>query len=220
MEGYELLQLFHTGEEALQYFKLHLSTIDIILLDILLKGDLNGIETANQMHQFKDVPIIFLTSLKDEATFKKAKTTSPYAYLTKPFDAIDLQRAMELAFQRKEISLSTTQSSVTNESFLVKAGNKLIKLQWNEVAWLSVDGKHTRLNLGIGQGYEVRVPLKELEEQALKHNFFRIQRSIIVNLDFFESFDKKTNEVSIKGVKLPVGRSFRDDFFKKYTLLG
>jgi len=82
--GYEVIGIETRGEEAI----LHASanTPDIILLDINLKGRVNGIEAAIQIQKFKRIPIIYLTANSDEATFTKAKATHPYAFISKPFN--------------------------------------------------------------------------------------------------------------------------------------
>jgi len=160
MEGYSLMHIFDTGEEVLKYCKLHGDDIDLILLDILLDGKWDGIETTKEIRKVRNVPIIFLTSLQDRSTFEKAKEGFPYAYLTKPFDVTDLQRAMELALQHSARQENPKENYFNDDTFFVRVGNKLVKLRWEEIAWLSVDGKYTRLNLGLGRGYEVRLPLK------------------------------------------------------------
>lgn len=98
--GYEVTGLLAKGEEALVHIKS--TKPDIILLDIQLKGDLDGIETAQLMQQEYDIPIIYLTANADEANFNKAKSTRPYAFISKPFKRLDLQRAMELTIARME----------------------------------------------------------------------------------------------------------------------
>ncbi len=98
--GYEVIGLLAKGEEALVHIKSN--TPDIILLDIQLKGELDGIETAQIMQQEYDIPIIYLTANADEVNFNRAKSTRPYAFISKPFKRLDLQRAMELTVARME----------------------------------------------------------------------------------------------------------------------
>ncbi len=82
--------------------------MDIVLLDIHLKGKIDGIETAKQIQQQSNVPIIYLTANADEATFNRAKTTRPAAFISKPFKQLDLQRAIELAICRMDVNETKT----------------------------------------------------------------------------------------------------------------
>lgn len=84
-----------TGIEALNIAKQ--SPPDLVLMDIHLQGNIDGIETARQMQAQHAVPIVFLTADADRLTLDRAKETFPYGYLIKPFDARELEIAMEIA---------------------------------------------------------------------------------------------------------------------------
>lgn len=80
--GYEVAGILPRGEEAIVYVEENRP--DIILLDIHLKGKMDGIEAA-AIFQHKKMPVIFLTVNSDNATFNRAKQTQPTAFITKPF---------------------------------------------------------------------------------------------------------------------------------------
>ncbi|MCY7330237.1 MAG: response regulator, partial [Saprospiraceae bacterium] len=92
--GYEVTGILPRAEEAL----LHLeeNPPDIALLDIQLKGSMDGIALAQILQKDHHIPVIFLTANSDNATFHRAKAARPYAFLAKPFKKTDLQRALEL----------------------------------------------------------------------------------------------------------------------------
>ena len=92
--GYEITAIIPRGEEALVHIKKNRP--DIVLLDIRLKGEIDGIETAQIMQKSFNIPIIYLTANADDSHFNRAKTTNPYAFISKPFKKLDLQRAIEL----------------------------------------------------------------------------------------------------------------------------
>lgn len=96
--GYEVTAIVPRGEDAIRHAQEHKP--DLVLLDINLKGTLDGIETAHQLNRLVGVPIIYVTANTDEATFNRAKETRPYAFITKPIKNIDLQRAIELTISR------------------------------------------------------------------------------------------------------------------------
>lgn len=84
-----------TGKAAIEAFERE--PADLILMDINLRGDIDGIETAQAIHLIKPTPIIYLTAQTDTSTIERVKQTLPAAYLTKPFDEKNLQIAIELA---------------------------------------------------------------------------------------------------------------------------
>ena len=93
--GYYVLNAVATGKDALREVEKCLP--DVILMDIMLKGDLTGIETATLIRQKHDVPIIYLTANADMSTINKAKISLPYGYIIKPFTDKDLQTNIEIA---------------------------------------------------------------------------------------------------------------------------
>ena len=96
--GYEVIGLAATGEEALQ--SAALCQPDLVLMDILLKGDMDGIEVAERLRRDFAVPALFLTAYADPMTLGRAKVTEPYGYLLKPFEIRELHSAIEIALYK------------------------------------------------------------------------------------------------------------------------
>ena len=96
--GYEVVGLAATGEEALQAAALHRP--DLVLMDILLQGNMDGIEVAERLRRNLEVPSIFLTAYADSQTLGRAKVTEPYGYLLKPFEIRELHSAIEIALYK------------------------------------------------------------------------------------------------------------------------
>jgi CheY-like chemotaxis protein len=96
--GYSVPALTTTGEETIQ--KAQEIKPDLIMMDILLKGHLNGIEAAEKIKNLSNTPIIFLTAYADDKTIHQAKLTKPSAYLVKPFEEKDLKASIETALHR------------------------------------------------------------------------------------------------------------------------
>ncbi|TGN18594.1 response regulator [Leptospira idonii] len=89
------------GQAALE--SVDTETYDLVLMDIMLNGDLDGIEVAKIIKQRKDLPIIYLTAYSDESTLDRAKTTEPFGYLIKPFNSRDLYISVEMAIYKSHI---------------------------------------------------------------------------------------------------------------------
>lgn len=99
--GYQVSGSFGKGEDAIQQFEI--IKPEIILMDIILEGDIDGIKTSDILHSKYDVPIIFMTSLIDEDTFERAKITEPFGYIIKPIQDRELQINIEIALFKSKI---------------------------------------------------------------------------------------------------------------------
>lgn len=91
--GYEVVGTAVSGEQALQIFKEKMP--DIVLLDIVVEGNMDGIEVGKVMRQIRPTPLIYLTAYAEK--FEGAKTTYPAAFFTKPYNERDLLNAIDLA---------------------------------------------------------------------------------------------------------------------------
>lgn len=119
-DGYIVVASVSTGEEAIE--KAKSLTPDIILMDIKLKGKIDGIETADIIRRDFQLPVIFLTSYADEETFQRAKNTEPFGYLIKPFENKELNRVVELALYKNKIYQELVETKLRFE-IAIKAGN-------------------------------------------------------------------------------------------------
>ena len=96
--GYEVCASVPSGEEALEKAeKMH---PHLVLMDILLKGEMNGVESAGRIHERFHIPVIYLTAHTDEETLRRAKVTEPYGYILKPFEDRELNVAIEIALYK------------------------------------------------------------------------------------------------------------------------
>ncbi|HMA61527.1 MAG TPA: response regulator [bacterium] len=99
--GYNISGIVSSGEQALQ--KVKNNEVDLILMDIKLKGDLDGIETAKIIHKEHNLPVVYLTAYADEGMMQRAKTTEPYGYLLKPFKEREVQTQIEIAIYKNKM---------------------------------------------------------------------------------------------------------------------
>jgi len=96
--GYAVPATASTGEEAIR--KAELTGADLVLMDIMLKGDMDGIEAAKEIKTRFGIPILYLTAYTDDETLEKAKNTEPAGYISKPFKEEDLHSNIEMALHR------------------------------------------------------------------------------------------------------------------------
>ena len=102
--GYRVLDVADSGDKAIEC-AIGLAP-DLVLMDIKLKGGVDGIEAARQLRDRTGVPIIFVTAFTDEKTLERAKLASPYGYIVKPFHERELRIAIELALYKYQYELS------------------------------------------------------------------------------------------------------------------
>jgi PAS domain S-box-containing protein len=99
--GYLVPPPVASGEMALQ--AVAAGSPDLVLMDIRIQGDLDGIQTAARIRELHGTPVVYLTSHSDETTVSRAKSTGAYGYVLKPFHERDLRIAIEVALQKREI---------------------------------------------------------------------------------------------------------------------
>lgn len=116
--GYQVTAITPSGEEAME--KVAELSPDLVLMDIVLKGEMDGIETAKKIRDAHDIPVVYLTAYSDENTLKRAKVAEPFGYLIKPFEDRELHSAIEVALYKHDMESKLKESekwlSITLES--------------------------------------------------------------------------------------------------------
>lgn len=202
---------------------------DLVLLDIGLRGDTDGIELATQLLARRPVPLIFVTAATDRPTFERARTVGPVAFITKPFDAITLQNAVELALY----NFATQNDPVpnlapkpepgtdllVNNAFFLKERAGLVKVPYAEVLYVEADDKYAMLVLASGRRYPLRVSLKDVARLLEKQRFVQIHRSCVINAQHLESLSPADSTVQVAGRTLQLGRSYKEELLRRLHLI-
>jgi CheY-like chemotaxis protein len=97
--GYTVAGMAASGEDAVELARRILP--DLVLMDIVMPGKMNGIEAAKIITGELDIPVVFVTSYADDAIIEKAKSVRPYGYIVKPFNELEIKAAIEVALFRK-----------------------------------------------------------------------------------------------------------------------
>ena len=113
--GYEVPYVASSGEEAIK--KALEIMPDLILMDIILKGETDGVEAASRIKSL-DIPVIYLTAHSEESTIEKAKLTEPYGYIIKPYEHTELKYAIELALYKHKTEIKLKESEKQYRSIL------------------------------------------------------------------------------------------------------
>jgi len=96
--GFSQAEVVHSGEESIQ--KVAAGKPHLVLMDIKLKGNLDGIQAAHEIFYQYKVPVVYITAFGDEGTLKRANGTARYGFITKPFEESDLQSTIQNALQK------------------------------------------------------------------------------------------------------------------------
>jgi len=99
--GYMVTGVASSGEDAIN--KAESTFPDVVLMDIMLKGSMDGIEAAKEIITKFDIPVVYLTGCTDNKVTERAWKTGPAGYVLKPFDEIDLKKEISIAFNRRKM---------------------------------------------------------------------------------------------------------------------
>ncbi|MBD2494423.1 response regulator [Nostoc sp. FACHB-280] len=117
--GYTVAGIASSGQEAIK--KAMEFSPDLVLMDIRLKGQMDGIQAAAEIHKCLDIPIIYLTAYADEDTLERAKITEPFGYLLKPFKERELKTNIEIALTKHKLEKQLK----TNQKWLATLLNSI-----------------------------------------------------------------------------------------------
>jgi DNA-binding LytR/AlgR family response regulator len=220
--GYEVTGILPRGDEALLH--LEQNKPDIVLLDIQLKGTMDGIETAQQIHQKHNIPIIYVTANSDDATFNRAKATRPFAFIAKPFKQLDLQRAIELTISRMaendtgamEVTDGEEQPFILNDRIFVRHKEKMQKIMLADILFIEADRNYSRI-FTIHKEYLLSITLKTIEEKLPAQLFQRIHRSYVINIMCVDEVTE--HHVMIAQKPIPLGTGMREQLMQRLQTL-
>ena len=100
--GYSVTAMVSSAKKALE--EINSKLIDLVLMDVSIKGDVDGISCAEEIKKFQDIPIIYISAFSDDETLHRAIETNPSAYLIKPFNKKELKVAMSIATNSFSVS--------------------------------------------------------------------------------------------------------------------
>lgn len=219
--GYAVSGIVDNGEAALSHFRRN--PLDLVLLDINIKGSINGIELARKMQQSRPTPIIFVTAQRDRPSFEEASETLPAAFLLKPFAPEQLQLSMELAIKHayshdSEVAYQAGEGLLADDSVFIKDRNQLIKIRLSEIQWVGVEDKYSMLYC-LKRKILLRQALKDLFVKVQPHGFVQVHRSALVNVKHLNHIDTALSVVQVGEYQVPLGKTYREALMEQLRLL-
>ncbi|TPN88041.1 LytR/AlgR family response regulator transcription factor [Aquimarina algicola] len=190
---------------------------DAVILDIHLNGRESGIALGQRIKETYQIPIFFTTSDKNKEVMIKAASINPVAYLTKPVSKDDLHAALILA-----VNTNTTTNVDTADVpvIFVKSGNKLVKVPLETILFAHTDSKnYCSLVTSDNKKLSVRYSILKLGKLLNNPTFVQTHRSYIVNWQKIDSFHEYDQTIEIHGHHVPIGRTFKDEIYKKLKII-
>lgn len=216
--GYNVPTTVSSGEEAVATAEE--TSPDLVLMDIMLKGEISGIEAADQIRNNFDIPVIYLTAYADESTLAKAKITEPYGYIIKPFKEIDLHTTIEMALYkhskeaqiRKERDLysSIVLDKNSTDSIFVKSNSRLVKVKLADIMYVEALKDYVIIHV-VGAKYTVHSTMKDMAKTLMEKDFIRVHRSYIVRIDKIAALDYPNLVMEDDKKLIPIGGSYKDE---------
>lgn len=225
--GYNVVGASSTGEKAIELAGEERP--DIILMDIMLKGDMNGIEAAEKIKEHYSIPVVFLTAYADESTLSKAKITEPYGYILKPFKEIDLHTTIEMAVYKhgkeqemvkeRDLLFSLVENKEGSGDYIfVKSNSKLVKLNNSDIYYIEALKDYVVIHTEKVR-YTIHSTMKDIANKLSKDEFLRVHRSYIVRLDKIATIEYPNLTLEKVDKVIPIGGSYRDDLNERINLV-
>jgi CheY-like chemotaxis protein len=157
--GCTVADIFASGEEALE----HLEALapDLVMMDMTLQGKLDGIQTADIIRKQYNLPVIYITAHSEEKTIARAKTTQPYGYILKPFNAQEIRIAIEVAHYKHRVDME--KEKLTQE---LKAALDKVKLL---SGFLPICASCKKIRDDKGYWNQIEVYIREHSEAEFSH---------------------------------------------------
>lgn len=200
---YEIVDIVCTAEEAI--LSALTKTPDLILMDITLKSEKDGVYAADKIREKKNIPIIFLTANTDEKTFQRAKITEPYGYITKPFQSRELKTNIEIALythrmreklRESEQYLFTTLSSIADGLIAIDNNSRIKFINDMALELLALERENT-----IGKLLdEVYYTTEDSSEENLICRFYGYEYAEKIDYDLSKNKILENKE----GFKIPI----------------
>lgn len=191
--GYNNIALAHNHTQCIKQIKEFCP--ELVLLDIRMKNEREGIEIAEEINEKYRIPFIFITAHSDQEILQLALKTNPAGYITKPIKQIDVYAAIRLV----ESKMDKNQ----DKFIVVKDGYSEIKIMLDTILYVQSDDNYIHI-VTTNKKYTVRNSLEWFKENTPSEMFYRTHRSYIVN---FSKITKSTSRsVFIDETEIPVSR--------------
>lgn len=185
--NYNVVDVATTFKSALDIF--YNKAIDIVVLDIFLNGNPDGIAFAETISITPNAskPFVFLTSSTDRKIFERAKLTQPFSYLMKPFNALEILYALEMAVEKfyaqPDVFLGEEEDTIISSEYLfIKKGKSLKKVLITDIIYIEVEEKYCNI-ITEKEKFVILISLTKISKLLDATLFSKTHRNFIVNTE-------------------------------------
>jgi two-component system, LytTR family, response regulator LytT len=224
--GYNVPAIVASGEKAL--LEIEENNYDLVLMDIMLKGEMSGIEAANLIREKIQIPVVFLTANADEKTVGKAKVAEPYGYIIKPFREKELQTTIEMAIYKHEkdaevrkerdFYYSIVENRDSKDSIYVRSEYRLNRIRFTDIYYVEALKDYVIIHTA-DNSYTTHTTMKDILAVLPPRDFVRIHRSFIVRLDKIYSIKYPDLVIEEKKKVLPIGGLYKKELYSKLNFI-
>lgn len=207
--NYSVVDIFDNAEDTLRFLKKNKP--DLLLLDINIEGDKDGIELGTAVGKEFKLPFIFLTSYYDKSTVERASKANPLGYLVKPFNEKDLQVNIELAIRKSQSAVEPV-----SENFFVRQNNELISLNQGDIVYAEAYDNYAYIHT-VDKKFLVSHTLKSIEQKLDPDRFSRIHKSYLIQFSKITSISE--GYLYLGAVQLPIGKVYKQALFNNLSIL-
>ena len=213
--GYIVLDVVKNSEDAIKLIVE--KKPDLILIDIFINGQKDGIEVAQQVSELA-IPIIFITSHNKPDVYERTRGLAPFAFIIKPFDKFTLQSTIESAVNLLGSGLSPLEEEPPQDHFFIKQNNQLDKVELEDIHWIEADGNYCILHT-TNRRYAVKISLRRIKKRLPENIFMQIHRGQIVQLALIQNLDLTEKTVVLLNTSLPLGPKYKNELISRLNLL-
>jgi two-component system response regulator LytT len=205
---YNVAAIVDNADSALEF--LDGNEVDLVLMDILIHGQLDGIDLAYQIREKYSLPIVFSTAYSGTEYLERISSEIHEGYLLKPFTLDSLKTAIFFGLKRHEEK--SKKENKSRGSLKIMDKGYLVPVPFSEIVYLKADGLYTRVYTKA-KSYLVRDILKGFEEKLNAEQFIRVHKSFLVNVAYIESFNAK--KINLGDSSIPIRRGLYKDLLEK-----
>tara|TARA_R110001632_G_scaffold206556_1_gene330472 strand:+ start:8995 stop:9696 length:702 start_codon:yes stop_codon:yes gene_type:complete len=204
--GYKIVGSYANAEEAWEILKN--TKVDIVLIDINLAGDKNGIWIGGKIREHNNTAFIYLTAYGDKETINKVKKTKPNGYLMKPYNEPTLLTTIDIAIN----SFANQKQAIG--SIYIKDKYLKVKLNVEDVKYIQSDGNYLHIFLD-DKKHMVRAKLSDFLKTLPQENFTQVHQRYAVNTSKINLLGN--GFVKIDKEEIPVSKRYKTEIEKRLT---
>lgn len=228
-DGYFINGIADNSKDAIRLFER--TRPDIIVMDINIRGEKDGIATTHELLKIKKVPVIYITAYTDDETVNRVKEIQPAAFLTKPFNISNVRIAIELAIANLSAAASNpnTRAASANENryetpdkepilqmgdfIFIKSNYCFVKVRFSELLYIQAENNYVCV-VTREKKFLLRLSLNACLEHIEYSKLVRVHRSYAINIDGITSFNEQS--VYMDKIEIPIGKNYKSGFLENF----